>query len=45
MTLCKTSNLKQLYCSKAKVYGRLVAGVAGSTLARGMDVCLFCCPV
>jgi hypothetical protein len=28
--------------SKTKVYGRLVAGVAGSNPADGMDVCLLC---
>jgi hypothetical protein len=27
---------------KAKVCGRLVAGVAGSNRADGMDVCLLC---
>jgi hypothetical protein len=35
--------------SKAWVCGRLVAGIAGSNPARGMDVCLcvymLCCPV
>jgi hypothetical protein len=34
--------------SKAYVCGRLVAGVEGSNLARGMDVCcvyILCCPV
>jgi hypothetical protein len=28
--------------SKAKVCGRLVAGIAGLNSARGMDVCLLC---
>jgi hypothetical protein len=28
--------------SKAQVFGRLVAGVAGSNHAKGMDVCLLC---
>jgi hypothetical protein len=28
--------------SKAYVCGRLVAGVAGSNIAEGMDVCLLC---
>jgi hypothetical protein len=28
--------------SKAQVRGSLVAGVAGSNPARGMDVCLLC---
>jgi hypothetical protein len=28
--------------SKAQVYGRLVAGVAVSNPAEGMDVCLLC---
>jgi hypothetical protein len=27
------------------VCGLLVAGVTGSNPARGMDVCLLCCPV
>jgi hypothetical protein len=31
--------------SKAYVCGRLVAGVAVSNPAEGMDVCLLCCPV
>jgi hypothetical protein len=28
--------------SKAQVCGRLVAGIAGSNLARGRDVCVLC---
>jgi len=28
--------------SKARVCGRLFAGIAGSNLAGGIDVCLFC---
>jgi hypothetical protein len=28
--------------SKEQVFGRLVAGIAGSNPARGMDVCLLC---
>jgi hypothetical protein len=31
--------------SKAQVCGRLVAGIAGSNPARGMDVCLLCLDV
>jgi hypothetical protein len=31
--------------SKAQVCGRLVAGVAASNPAQGMDVCLLCCPM
>ena len=29
--------------SKARVYGRSLAGVAGSNPARDMDVCVVCC--
>jgi hypothetical protein len=28
--------------SKARVYGRLLAGIAGSIPVRGMDVCVVC---
>jgi hypothetical protein len=29
--------------SKASVCGRSLAGIAGSNLAGGMDVCVVCC--
>ena len=29
--------------SKAWVYGRSLAGIVGSNLAGGMDVCVECC--
>jgi hypothetical protein len=32
-------------CVIADPSGRVVAGVAGSNPAWGLDVCLLCCPV